>query len=355
MKGQLLKYALLCFLLAGWMLPPQAQKVTMVRNKHLERPVEDKQQRIVVESDFGNIHINSHDADLLKAEVEIKATGKNREKLKKLIRDIRIELTEENGTVYLRTRYPENTRKLFLGISYEVNYDVTVPKNNPLTLKGDFTNMNVTELYGPVKIESDYGTVRIGRLHDADNRISGDYVSRGSIGFVRGLVLVSDYSDWKIDMAFNVNAKTDYTQLYIKRVKNLRMKGDYNHLEVHRAKKMQGNTDYAHITVDKTYAFSWEGDYNRIVLNSLPPDFDFIRIAGDYNKVKILNPTATPYTYVMKVENTTVKQNHVSKVPSHETDEGQTETGYFMRPGAEAKIILDLYASQVIIQNNTKK
>ncbi len=232
-----------------------------------------------------------------------------------------------------------------------------MPEKNPLVINADFSDIQVGETYGPVEIHSEYSKIKLDRLHHESNVITGKYNSRGKIGFARKLTLESDYSDWTMDLGFEVNARLNYTKFMVHRVKNIYLQGEYNDIFIHRAKNLNAELEDSKLGVEKLYRLKWKGDYNKIQIERLTPLFRLIQTEGDYNHVVIRNPEQTPYTFKFILTYGKVSfpdQTGMVILQKQNLSDKVYYEGYFLKPNAEGSIRMNLKHSYIIINNKTQ-
>lgn len=98
-------------------------------------------------------------------EVRVDATKRVRhrdsEEAKRLLRDLRVEMTNINGRVEVRTVYPRRQGGYDRGISASVDYVVTVPAGTAVAVRTISGNVVVASVKGEVRIEAISGDVSV--------------------------------------------------------------------------------------------------------------------------------------------------------------------------------------------------
>ena len=328
-----------------------AQMQMASANRFFEKNDIHKDTKIVIKSDFSEIKVNTWDKQDFYAQVSIEVRGKNKEKVKRVLDHISIEYTTNDESIVLQSHFPKNKS----GVRYKVIFSIKIPKSNPLVIHSNFSDINVGETFGPVEIFSDYSKIILDRLHHEENLIEGDFNSQGKIGFVRGLRLKTEYSDWNIDLGFKVIADLEFTSLQIDRLKTLTFDGDYNKIHIKRIKNFDAETDFSTLRIGKVYKMNLDGDYNKIFVQQLPQQFKMIQIEGDFNEIEIANPRKTPFKFEIFMEYGNF--DIVNDADVHKTEEGTLEKhikGTYKNAETGGFIRLNLEHSNVKIINNIK-
>ncbi len=328
-----------------------AQMQLASANRFFEKNDIHKDTKIVIKSDFSEIKVNTWDKQDFYAQVSIEVRGKNKEKVKRVLDHISIEYSTNDESIVLKSHFPKNKS----GVKYKIIFNIKIPKTNPLAIHANFSDIHVGETFGPVEIFSEYSKIILDRLHHEENLIEGDFNSQGKIGFVRGLRLKTEYSDWNIDLGFKVIADIEFTSLQIDRLKTLTFDGNYNKIHIKRVKNLHAETDFSTLRIGKVYKMNLDGDYNKIFIQQLPQQFKMIQIEGDFNEIEIANPRKTPFKFEIFMEHGDL--DVLSEKDIQMTEEGTVEKhiiGFYKNPEEAGFIRMDLEHSKVKLINHIK-
>jgi len=113
-----------------------------------------------IEHSLGSVNIHTH----ARAEVELRASiqcsARAIAEARDCVNQIKITVEETNAGVRVHTEYPQtsffNGRR---GLSYGVNYDITMPDTAPLEVRNQYGEVNVADLHAAAAIHNTNGRV----------------------------------------------------------------------------------------------------------------------------------------------------------------------------------------------------
>ncbi|GAA4433399.1 hypothetical protein GCM10023188_22780 [Pontibacter saemangeumensis] len=163
-----------------------------------------------IENKFGKVHINTWAKNEMHVKVDIIARAGSESKAQEVLDNIKVAESREGNTIAFRTiiepmRISGNNSK-----GFEVNYTISMPEENPLTVKNSFGDVYVAALKGKADINVKYGSFKSDRLGNAGNNVKIAYGS-GSCGFINGGNMDIAYADMDLEGANNLQGTSKYS------------------------------------------------------------------------------------------------------------------------------------------------
>ncbi len=116
---------------------------------------------------FGNVRIQGAAGAEVRISAVIHASAETREESRKVADAIQIVVGQDASGLSVRTIYPDKSRTFLEWLarkytpSYSVDYDVTVPKGCPVTVRNDFGSLEVSSLEAAVDVANAHGKLSV--------------------------------------------------------------------------------------------------------------------------------------------------------------------------------------------------
>ena len=138
----------------------------------------------------GDVRVTGGSGNEIRIEATKRVRHRNAESAKQLLNDLRVEMTNINGRVEVRTVYPRRNTYGDRGISARVDYVIAVPLGVSVSVKSISGNVIVSGVRGEVRAETVSGDVDINSTPNVAlaKTVSGDVIAR-DIGGPTTLVL----------------------------------------------------------------------------------------------------------------------------------------------------------------------
>lgn len=157
--------------------PASAQKYDRVVKESFQTKANPT---VEVESKFGEVHISAGSGNTVTAVVKVTARERSEAAAKKLAEAARVEIKGSGDRVTVRVALPEKMKgDEDRGI--EIDVRVTLPSASVLDLRSKFGAVTVTGVKGSVKVETDFGEVKIKECANLDLTSSFGEISLGGI------------------------------------------------------------------------------------------------------------------------------------------------------------------------------
>ncbi len=167
-----------------------------------------------IENKFGRVHVNTWNKNEIQVKVEIIARAGTDQRAQDILDNIRVVDAREGQTISLRTQLEPmkisgNNQK-----SFEINYTVSMPDNNPLTIKNSFGDVYLPAFKGKTNISVKYGTLKTDRLSNSANTVKLAY-STGNCGYINGGNVEVAYSNLNLGGTNGIQGFSKYSDFKI--------------------------------------------------------------------------------------------------------------------------------------------
>jgi hypothetical protein len=190
----------------------------------------DRFQELTILNNLGNVDIRQG-GDTYEIQVDVRVKAKTLEKVDEILQYVKVEIEERRNTLQLSTVSEKDftIRKLFFGVSVEVDYHVKVPKGKKLSvankngsvLMGDFAgDLNIEVISGDFKaqrVEGEFtGKLKGGNFEVLEvNNFTGEFESaEAKLSEGKRLRITATSSKVEITKAEDVIAKTTGGRFY---------------------------------------------------------------------------------------------------------------------------------------------
>ncbi|WP_114778312.1 DUF4097 family beta strand repeat-containing protein [Botryobacter ruber] len=183
--------------------------------------------RLNIENKFGKVHVNTWKKNEIHVKVDIICRAGTDQRAQQLMDLIRVTENRSGKVISFRTelepiRINNNSEK-----GFEINYTVSMPDDNPLTVKNSFGDVYLANFRGVAAINVRYGSLKAEQLNNTSNTVkvaygsaNCRYINQGNIDLSYGSLNVegtnglqgsSKFSDIKIG---SLNSSLDLDMKY---------------------------------------------------------------------------------------------------------------------------------------------
>lgn len=255
--------------------------------------------KLDIENSFGRVHINTWDKNQITVDIEIIARMNNEKRAEDLLDQIKIDIQESSSAISFETqlgRLRNRDREEF-----EVNYEVNMPKMNPLDLKNSFGGNFIDDLLGESHIDISYGDFKISDLiGTTELNIS---FSDGSIGIVKKGEIEIKYSDVEIRELGIVKFEQGFSDVEIEKIETVDFTSKYGDVEIGTVKGIKGYVGYSEFSIDRLEVeldmeASYSGDFT---INEVAKGFNKLLIDGKFGDFRISFEEGSNFTFDTKL------------------------------------------------------
>ena len=211
---------------------------------------------------FGKMHVETWDKNEVKVDIEVIVRASNDDRAQNLLDKIRIDIDDGNPSGKLSFRTSINNNKSGRNTSFEINYDVSMPKANNVELKNSFGDLYLGDLSGDAEIDVQYGNMKTGRL-------TGDSEVKLSFG--------SGFSE--IDAMDEGELKVSYSKLSVEEIGILDVNSSFSTFETEKAKSIDLIAKYGEVEIGEIDVLEADVNFSGFglgkVYKSLVLDIDY--------------------------------------------------------------------------------
>ncbi|MCJ8167523.1 DUF4097 domain-containing protein [Pontibacter sp. E15-1] len=167
-----------------------------------------------IENRFGKVHINTWDKNEMHVRVDIIARAGTDSRAQEILNSIRVMESREGGTVSFRTDIEPMRFSGSGSRSFEVNYTISMPEENPLTVKNSFGDVYLAAFKGKADISVKHGSLKCERLGNTGNTVKLAYGS-GSCGYINGGSIDVAYADMNVGGATGFHGSSKFSDFKV--------------------------------------------------------------------------------------------------------------------------------------------
>ena len=229
------------------------------------RPLEEKQKsidksytvseatEIMFSNSFGKIHIETWDKNQVTVRIDIIVNASSESRAQELLNKISVDIDDDNPRSELSFRTNIDGKNPGRNSSFEINYRISMPKNNPLEVKNSFGDVYVGPLGGNVNLDVQYGNLNTGPLTGATEvklAFGSGYSAIES--FKKGELRLS-YSKLNIEEMGNVEVNTQFSTLEIDKAGTLDLTGKYGEVEIGEIESLEANVNFSGFEIESLH------------------------------------------------------------------------------------------------------
>lgn len=253
------------------------------------------QVKLAIKNSYGRVHINTWDKNEITVDVEIVATMHNERRAQEVLDRIEIEIRESSSLISFETRLGnlKNKEKE----KFEINYQVSMPTSNALSLKNSFGSTYIGNLSGDTEIDISYGDLRIANLSgSSDVNIS---FSNGSIQTINTGEIDIKYSDIDIETLGIVRMNQGFSDIEIDHVKTLDLTSKYGDINIGTIQGIKGYVGYSDFSIDRLgLELDMRAAYcGQFTIDEVARDFTKIMIEGKFGDYRISFEEGANFTF----------------------------------------------------------
>ncbi|GEM_PF-2183232 len=241
----------------------------------------DNNVRLNFENKFGKLHIDTHDSDQLEVDILIKVDFRNESRARQLLDRIDIDIDESSSEISYKTKISGNINNK-KGEGFSIDYNIKMPKNNPLTARVSFGDMYIGDLTNNADIEVSYGSLKAMRMTgNTDLELA---FSKGEVKELgNGSVLVK-YGGLEAGKIGNGDFEQQFSDVKIDETGEIDLESKYGSVELRNVVAVEGRSNFTdlkighlHKRIDMVTSYG-----NGIEIRNLSKDFELVDLRGKF-------------------------------------------------------------------------
>lgn len=276
-RNQPLRYKILLVFIIAWgqLLANPGEE----RRKEINRSFNvNPSTEFTVRNEFGSIHIDTWDKSEIKVKVEVIARGRNAGRAQSLLDKIEIAIREGYGTIGFSTDMKSNMETNDQE-SFEVNYTISAPAGNPMTIENKFGDTYLGNRTGKMQLTFSYGNLKSGDLTgplDLDMSFGN-----AAIGATTSSKIRAKYSELEIRSGETMDLEQKFSDVGLETVKDLKLESRYGSVEIGVAERIDADAQFSGFSIgDLSGSLYMEASY--------VSGFEIARLQKTFSKVEIL-------------------------------------------------------------------
>jgi hypothetical protein len=202
---------------------------------------------------FGKMHVETWDRKQVTVKIEIIVNAATESRAQDLLDNIRITINDNNPLSELSFSTSINGKNSGRNTSFEINYRIGMPKNNPLNLKNSFGDVYIGPLGGEVELDVQYGNLNTEPL-TGDTRVKLAFGSGfSSIESFRKGELRLSYSKLSIEDLGQVDVNSQFSTLEIEKGGRMDLEGKYGEIEIGTIESLDANVNFSGFEIEKVH------------------------------------------------------------------------------------------------------
>ncbi len=291
-----------------------------------------------IENKFGKVHINTWDKNEITVDIEIIARASTDSRAQQVLDLIDVQVNESSNLISFRTQIDDMHNKNWGNNNkgFEINYTVSMPKRNPLTLKNSYGDVYLADLIGNADISVSYGNLKAGRL-SGNNTVKLAYGSgRHSIAQMKEGSLNVSYSKLTLEETQNLELKNSYSDVDISQAGDIDLSTKYGAVAIKSINNLSGTSGYTDFKIGNlNNKIDMKFQYcSGFEIEQISPKFQSINLEGGYSSFNLNFARNADFDFDvnvhygdLRVDQDLVKFNVVEKKQSSSTYQGKFGKG----------------------------
>ena len=125
--------------------------------------------KLNIQNSFGSVEVKTWDRNEIKVDVDIEVSANTEALAQKLLDRISVNDDKNGKEISFETKMEDIKNSKDDKSSMEINYSISMPANNPLTIKNEFGSTTVPDFRGEVDLTSKFGSLTTGNLANIKN------------------------------------------------------------------------------------------------------------------------------------------------------------------------------------------
>jgi Putative adhesin len=281
-----------------------AQENQVSKTYHQEYPVSNNSS-LLIDNKYGSIDVKNWNENKITIDVIVKLENHNKDKAKKQLDQIKVEISQEGNEIKAITDMDEN---FFTGHGWfnsdnrelTINYTINMPASLDVTLKNKYGDIFINELSGKAEIFLKYGNLKankIGRGNTEPFAFLSMAYAKGSFEECNWLKIDLKYSTLNIDKSKALVVMSKYSKLLIGDCSSIVAESKYDEYKVEKLSNFVINAAYSGFSFGEI-SRKIEADikYGDLKVNKVPASFESIKIENQYGGVKVSIDPSASYT-----------------------------------------------------------
>lgn len=238
---------------------------------------------VQVANKFGKVHVNTWDKTEVTVDVVISIDVKDQAEADKVFSNITIKIDGSKDLVTATTVFKSKWKNKNNQLS--IDYTVNAPRKASMDLTNRFGDIYTGDLEGPVTIDLQYGSMRLGELNNKNNRINLQF-TEGNVAFMALGNVDVQYSEMDIEKAGGLIVKSQFSELNIGPAAELEIDSQYDEVDIEGVAKLKMDIQFGELEVKLvSRELTLVSAYSEVDVKMVSPDFEHLFIDNQFGDV----------------------------------------------------------------------
>jgi hypothetical protein len=289
---------------------------------------------------FGRLHINTWDKRELQVDIEVITRSSSQTRAKEMLDRIRIDISDASPSASISFKTVISEMKSSGNNSFEINYTVSMPKDNPLYVKNSFGDAYIGDYNGKLTVNESYGNLK---AEDLNGETSIDLSFGGgtsSIGSLKKGRLEVGYSSLDVGLIGQAEVEAQFSNIDISKAVDLALTAKYGEVSLGEVNELDATVNFASFDLDKLgKKLILDIEYGgKTTIHKVSNELSLLDIECSFGPVYIDLPADLNSSIRVYVEFGSLKMNH-DHVDFNRIHEGNTSKEYQGKIGSGSSVV----------------
>lgn len=167
-----------------------------------------------IENKFGKVHVNTWNRKEIQVRVDVIARAGSEQNAQRILDGINISENRDGKMISLRTEMGSIKVAGNSNRSFEINYTIFMPEDNPVAIKNSFGDVFLADFKGKADVTVKYGSLKANNLSNPANNIRLAFGS-GNCGFINQGNIDVSYADFSVEGTNGLQGSSKFSDLKI--------------------------------------------------------------------------------------------------------------------------------------------
>ena len=308
---------------------------------------------INVDNSYGAIFITTWDQDKIEIDIVIKVSGDSEKWVNQRLAGIDVNFIALKNLITAKTVFENSiTKNNGRNNSFEINYNIKIPKNGSVKLYNKYGNITTADLFSTTDINCKYGKINLGKLYGNSNSIQIGYCSDSSITYLKNGSVVSKYSGLKIDEVSKLDLISDYSEIEINNGNDVKYNSKYGSVKIQKVNSLDANGNYLSIDIGSlSNQLKLYTKYSNVSIDAIQAKANNVTIVAGYTGLDIGFQPNYVFDFDITVKYADFNYENDLEVRSkEETNFGKKISGFYKKKGVNKVTIQSDYGNVSLLK-----
>ncbi len=303
-------------------------------------------QKIEVDTKFGELKINTWDKNEVAVHVTIKVKDGNEKRAQEILDRIEIDITQTSNKLLIATNISGNDDEIKIKTSkggyLEINYELTVPMRNQLSVTNSFGAFILDKMMANIKVDMKFGAATIGELNGDQNDLSFEFCDPVVINrFYKGKVKLK-FAKLELLRSEDLTLTSEMSGSKIEKITKGNFYLKFGSLDLNEVKELKLESQMSTVNIESLHGSGFiKNKYGTLSIANVLPSATSLTVNGEFSPIKINLNNRGSYEVVAEAKMSGLKLPSGSVMNEQEVNEDspaiQTTNNFNGRIGRDAE------------------